>query len=104
MRTLKPTGALSSSSYTKIITRSIWTMSSTPAAASIAANWGSDGMYPLDVARNDQGQIVAMQVIFIDASYSDDDEPDTCSECGAEYEPDGSCTYCEHFEASKVED
>ena len=67
------------------------------------SGWG-DGMYPLDVARNDQGQIVAMQVIFIDASYSDDDEPDTCSECGAEFEPDGSCTYCEHFEASKVED
>jgi hypothetical protein len=68
-----------------------------------SSGWG-DGMYPLDVARNDQGQIVAMQVIFIDTSYSDDDEPDTCMECGAEYEPDGSCTYCEHFEASKVED
>lgn len=68
-----------------------------------SSGWG-DGMYPLDVARNDQGQIVAMQVIFIDASYSDDDEPDTCMECGAEFEPDGSCVYCNHFEASKVED
>ena len=67
------------------------------------SGWG-DGMYPLDVARNDQGQIVAMLVTFIDTSYSDDDEPDTCSECGAEFEPDGSCTYCEHFEASKTED
>jgi hypothetical protein len=60
-------------------------------------------MYPLDVARNDQGQIVAMLVTFIDISENND-EPDTCMECGAEYEPDGSCTYCEHFEASKVED
>ena len=67
------------------------------------SGWG-DGMYPLDVARNDKGQIVAMLITFIDTDPEEDDEPDSCNECGAELEPDKSCNYCEHFENSKTED
>lgn len=73
-------------------------------AGIVSSSGFGDGMYPLDVARNDQGQIVAMQVVFIDPYLEDDDEPDCCSECGAELESDGSCNYCEHFENSKNED
>jgi hypothetical protein len=67
-------------------------------------------MYPVYGAENEDGKIVALQLVFIDQSAEDDDdwedelEEDTCSECGAELESDGSCDYCEHFENSKQED
>ncbi len=75
-----------------------------------SSGWG-DGMYPVYGAENEDGKIVALQLVFIDQSAEDDDddwedelEEDTCSECGAELESDGSCDYCEHFENSKQED
>lgn len=71
------------------------------------SGWG-DGVYPLDVATNTDGQIVAMLITFIDTDPVDDDddqdEPDCCIGCGGELEPDGSCDYCTHFENSKTED
>lgn len=71
------------------------------------SGWG-DGVYPLYVARNDQDQIVAMMITFIDTDLEEDeyedDESDCCLECGVELESDGSCNYCEHFENSKKED
>lgn len=73
-----------------------------------STGWG-DGVYPLQVARNESGQIVAMQVTFMDLDEDEDDylmdeDNDCCNECGAELESDGSCNYCEHFENSKKED
>lgn len=38
-----------------------------------SSGWG-DGMYPLDVARNDQGQIVGMLVTFIDLDEVEADQ------------------------------
>ena len=72
------------------------------AGAVSSSGWG-DGMYPVYGAEVD-GQVVALQLVFIDQSADDDDERDCCNECGAELESDGSCHYCEHFENSKIED
>jgi len=38
-----------------------------------SSGWG-DGMYPLQVARNDDGQIVAMLVTFIDLEAQEDED------------------------------
>ena len=76
-------------------------------AGVVSSSGYGDGMYPLDVATNDKGQIVAMLITFIDTDPDEDDdqdEPDCCSECGAELESDGTCDYCAHFENSKAED
>ena len=72
------------------------------AGAVSSSGWG-DGMYPVYGAEVN-GQVVALQLVFIDQSAEDDDESDCCNECGAELESDGSCNYCEHFENSKIED
>ena len=72
------------------------------AGAVSSSGWG-DGMYPVYGAEVN-GQVVALQLVFIDQSAEDDDESDCCNECGAEIESDGSCNYCEHFENSKIED
>lgn len=62
-----------------------------------------DGGYPLDVVRNDDGQIVGMRITYI-FPEDEEEENDYCDECGAELESDGSCDYCVHFENSKNED
>jgi len=79
------------------------------AGAVSSSGWG-DGMYPVYGAEVN-GQVVALQLVFIDQSAEDEDEEyitpdqsDCCGECGAELESDGSCNYCEHFENSKIED
>ena len=62
-----------------------------------------DGGYPLDIVRNDDGQIVGMRITYI-FPEDEEEENDCCDECGAELESDGSCDYCAHFENSKNED
>jgi len=77
----------------------------TYAAGAVSSSGYGDGEYPLYGAEVD-GKVVALQLVFIDQSADDDEdlEEDTCNECGAEIESDGSCDYCEHFKNSKLED
>ncbi len=63
-----------------------------------------DGGYPLDIVRNDDGQIVGMRITYIFPEDEEEEDVDCCDECGAELESDGSCDYCAHFENSKNED
>lgn len=62
-----------------------------------------DGSYPLEVVRNDDGEIVGMRITYI-FPEDEEEEDDCCGECGAELESDGTCDYCTHFENSKQED
>jgi hypothetical protein len=62
-----------------------------------------DGMYPLEVVTNDDGEIVGMRITYL-FPEDEEDEGDCCGVCGAELESDGSCDYCEYFENSKKED
>lgn len=70
-----------------------------------SSGWG-DGVYPLEISKDQDGNIVAMLITFIFPEDEDEyeDEADCCSECGAEFELDGTCSYCEHFKNSKNED
>jgi hypothetical protein len=51
-----------------------------------------DGGYPLDVVRNDDGEIVGMRITYIFPDV--EDEGDVCGVCGNDLEEDGTCEYC----------
>jgi hypothetical protein len=57
-----------------------------------------DGGYPLDVVRNDDGEIVGMRITYIFPDVEDEDEEedegDVCGVCGNDLEEDGTCEYC----------
>lgn len=54
-----------------------------------------DGGYPLDVVRNDDGEIVGMRITYI---FPEDEEDEgICDNCGGDLESDGSCSYCEEY-------
>ena len=61
----------------------------------VATSGYGDGSYPLDIARNEDKNIVSMVITFIgDDDEEDDDEGDVCGVCGGDLESDGECVYC----------
>ena len=55
-----------------------------------------DGMYPVDIARDKSGYIVGIKIIFIADDEEEEDEYDTCPECGGEMDfGDDICDSCQ---------
>ena len=50
-----------------------------------------DGGYPLDVVRNDDGEIVGMRITYIFPEDEEEEEGDVCGVCGNDMEDGESC-------------
>ncbi len=63
----------------------------------VSSSGYGDGGYPLEVVRNDDGEIVGMRITYI-FPEDEEDEGDICGVCGGDLESDGTCDYCESQE------
>ena len=62
----------------------------------VSSSGYGDGSYPLDIVRDNLGNIVGMKITFI-GDYEDEDEYDVCPECGDDMDfGDDICESCQN--------